>query len=100
MQRKSSAELPCSGESIVLSARTATWLISDDPTGNLYACSGGYEEQGEYQTGRPPSALIYFRIPLFSGRTETSKFDKIWKGVDGKSHGWVCNKCKVQRERN
>lgn len=58
MQRKSSAELPCSGESIVLSARTATWLISDDPTGNLYACSGVTKNKTRTKQGAPFRAYL------------------------------------------
>lgn len=47
VKRKSlGAELPCSSVSIVLSARTAIRLISQDPPGNLYTLVEGLQVEG------------------------------------------------------
>lgn len=47
VKRKSlGAELPCSSVSIVLSARTAIRLISQDPPGNLYTLVQGLQVEG------------------------------------------------------
>lgn len=48
VKRKSlEAELPCSSVSIVLSARTAIRLISQDPPGNLYMLVQGLQVEEE-----------------------------------------------------